>query len=77
MDEPFVAIGEEELGRPLGKTARCERCGKRHAIKNSDASKSWSPITNEWADGPPGLLQFYKCGKDLFLVGIHGREIKR
>lgn len=73
---PFVAIGEEEFGRPLGKTTKCSRCGKRHVIENSEAGRRWSSTTNEWTDGGPGLLQFYKCGEDLVLAGIRGREIK-
>ena len=76
MDEPFIAVGEEELGRPLGKTIKCSRCGKRHLVKNADSARTWSPITNEWTDGNTGMLQFYKCGDDLFLAGILGREIK-
>jgi len=73
---PFVAIGEEELGGPLGKTVRCERCGKRHAVENSNGGKRWSYATSGWIDVQAGLLQFYKCGEGLFLVGINGREIK-
>lgn len=64
---PFVAVGNSELGDPLelrvGETIPCPQgCGSRHAIE----------------DGKPnGVLQFYKCGLTTYLIGIHGRKVKK
>lgn len=30
VEEPFVAIGNEELGAPLGESVVCPNCGKEH-----------------------------------------------
>ena len=58
---PYIAIGAEELGDQLGKTIVCPHCGKKHRIK----------------DSKPPMLQFYKCGKHLYLAGIRNQSIIR
>lgn len=65
-DIPFVAIGNSELGDPLelrvGETIPCPHdCGSRHEILDAQ---------------PSGVLQFYKCGKTTYLIGIKGRKVK-
>lgn len=48
----------------------CPNCKKRHRVKNSieKLSSTFSCKTD--------LLQYVKCGKDTYLVGFKGREIK-
>ena len=62
---PFVAIGADELGEPLGPTLTCEECGAEHEVISQ-------PSTNG------GLsLQFMRCGTASYLIGINGQAIQR
>jgi len=66
----FMAVGNEELGKDLGKKVKCPKCKKLHAVKYGD----------EVVDGkrlPCKMLGYVKCGKDSYLVGINGKEITR
>ena len=65
----MFAIGQGEIDNspPLGKTIKCFMCKKRHKVgfakdKNGNETK---------------MLAFYKCGKDSYLCGINGKDIRR
>lgn len=62
MDEntPFVAIGNDELGAPLGDTVTCPFCGEEHAVISSDK----------------GSLQFFRHDGALYLCGIGGKAVR-
>lgn len=62
-DIPFVAIGDEELGEPLGAVTHCPHCHNEHPVTQSD----------------PPTLQFVKCPENdhSYLVGINGKAWKK
>ena len=72
---PFIAVGNDELGKDLGETIKCPRCGADHAVEQSGPSRAYKS-TGEVIDGPSGLLQFYRCGEASYLCGINGKAIK-
>jgi hypothetical protein len=62
----MLAVSQSELDKApvVGSRIRCRKCGKSHKIVNSTAN------------GQPGILQFYKCGRKLYLAGMFGKKIK-
>lgn len=62
---PFLAVGNSELGGPLGDIIICDECGQSHRVEHSEpkGEDSW------------GTLQFVKCGDSSFLCGIHNKRI--
>jgi hypothetical protein len=68
----MLAIGNDELGGPLGPSVECPHCGQQHAVEDSGPSTS-----SDGTSGPAGLLQFYRCPKvdKTFLCGIERRSI--
>jgi hypothetical protein len=75
MGVDMLAIGEGELGGPVERRVRCEECDDFFPVKDSEKSRKWNSETGEWEDGEAGLLQYYKCGCGVFLVGLGGRSI--
>ena len=71
-DLPFIAIGNNELGKPLGDTVTCGQCGKQHPVEYG--AKKLMP-DGTWQ--PSNLLATYKCGSESFLCGIDGKEIQK
>lgn len=70
----MLVVGNNELGGPLLDTIKCPRCGAEHAIENSLPGKIIHSDGRQEV-GPSGMLQFYRCGGDLYLAGIKGRSI--
>jgi hypothetical protein len=65
---PYLAVGNEELGGPLGETVVCPRCRKTHPVEyGADAQ----------IGQPTAPLAFYRCGDQVCLAGINGRRIHR
>lgn len=61
-DFPYLAVGNEELGAPVGETAPCPHCGKEYPVIDSE---------------PKGALQGVRCETGgLYLVGIDGKAWK-
>ncbi|MFM2134466.1 MAG: hypothetical protein RL156_1747 [Bacteroidota bacterium] len=75
MSEPFIAIGNDELGGALGDTITCPTCGGEHVIEQSGPSK-YLQSDGTWGVGPAGLMQFYKCGEDTYVAGIGGKRLR-
>lgn len=73
-DVPFIAVGNDELGPPLGDTFHCPRCNAPHQVEYGTSKKllpngTWSaPVESR-------LLGFYKCNGELYLAGIDGMEV--
>lgn len=69
MSTPFIAIGNDELGKPLkkGELIKCSKCKRHHAIECG--------IDKETKRETEALL-FYQCGKTSYLAGIDGRAIR-
>lgn len=57
---PFVAIGNNELGGPIGATTACPGCNEAHAVEES----------------VPAGLSFVLClkTKHRYLVGVDGKK---
>ena len=69
---PYFAIGNNELEKlkPVGETAKCPKCKKRHKV---EYGKKKMP------DGhyeETKMLGFVKCGEDSYLVSVNGKELK-
>jgi hypothetical protein len=58
---PFLAVGNDELGDPVGKTEICPGCKKKHRVRML---------------GGIGGLAVLQCGKKSYLVGIKGKKIR-
>ena len=71
----FLAIGNDELGDPVGESIDCPRCGKSHPIEYG-TSKTRQP-DGRWSKPKPSkLLGFYKCGDKLYVASLNGRKLK-
>lgn len=79
MSDPFVSIGQQDLGEPLSATVRCFHCGAAHPVESSGPGKRLAADGVTWEPTPPGLLQFYHCEQtnQSYLVGIGNRRIRR
>ena len=69
MSIPFLAVGNDELGDDLKYKAKCPNCGKFHPIKYGDEIVDGKPV-------PSKMLAFVNCGKESYLVGINGKELR-
>ena len=67
---PFLAIGNNELGPEVGKSARCPNCKKHHTVEYG------YKILPDGTKEPSRVLGFVKCGKKSFLVAINEKLIK-
>ena len=65
---PVVAIGNDELGGPIGATVACPLCGARHPVEYG---------TDTATGLPSRLLGFYRCGEASYLCAIEGKTIRR
>lgn len=63
----MLAVGNDDLGSPLGETIVCWRCGEQHAVTFAETVH---------ADGTrtPSDLAFMECGGRSWLCGVKGRE---
>lgn len=68
-DIPFLAIGNDELGKDIGTHAPCPKCKKKHKVEYGNR------ILENGDKVPSKTLGFVKCGKDSYLVAIEGLEI--
>ena len=64
---PFIAIGNDELGDPVGETAPCPRCSETHTVKYGET------VNKDGTRSPSKLLGFVKCGEDSYLVAVAGK----
>lgn len=71
---PMLAVRNSQLGEKLHDTIECPHCGVEHNIENSGPSTTID-IDGTVSQGPAGLLQFYKCGKETYLAGIEGKAL--
>lgn len=65
---PFLAVGSDELGDPLGETVDCRRCGATHPVEYGERrlpDGTWEPSRT---------LAFCRCAGVTYLVGINGRK---
>ena len=69
----MLAIGNDELGEPLGDHIRCPRCGEMHAVENGKERKL---VNGKWTEFESSLLQFYVCGDNAYLCGIGRQSLK-
>jgi len=65
----MLAIGNEELGDPLGSEIKCKRCGQMHPVEYGDE------VLPDGTKRKSDLLAFYRCGRNSYLCGINGREL--
>lgn len=70
MIDPFIAIGEEDLGDPVGERIQCPHCGKTHSIEYG------TRVNRDGTREPSKLLGVYVCGGKTYLCAINGRAIK-
>jgi len=65
---PFIAIGNDELGEPVGKYTICPKCKKKHLVKYGDEIIDGKKVKST-------LLGYVKCGKSSYAVAIKGMRI--
>lgn len=65
-----LAISYDEISamKPLGKTIKCWVCGQRHKVRLGQIRNA----QGEWEES--SKLAFFKCGKQVYLCGIDGKE---
>jgi hypothetical protein len=68
----MFAIGNEEIDAApvLGETVSCWICGKEHHISYGDI------VNKDGTKTPSKLIAFFKCGKQTYLAGIDGKELR-
>jgi hypothetical protein len=64
----MLSVGHEELGKPLGKTVLCWKCGKRHHVQYGET------VGADGVKVPSKTLAFFRCGSSAYLCGINGKE---
>ena len=64
---PFLAIGNDELGDPIGDTVTCPHCGETHAVVHAESIDGFGNVIGR------GSLAWYKCGDASYIAGIGGR----
>jgi len=70
----FLAIGNDELGDPVGELITCPHCGETHEIEYG--AKRTLQDDGTWSEPVPSrLLGFYQCGDDLYLASIDGKAL--
>jgi hypothetical protein len=68
MTIPFLAIGNEELGKKVGTKAKCPHCKKLHKVLYGKRKEG-----NKWVASK--MLGYVKCGKEAYIVAIDGKEM--
>jgi len=63
---PVLAIGNNELGEPIGDLITCPRCGAEHTVEYGTDTATGRPST---------LLGFYRCGDASYLCAVDGRRV--
>jgi hypothetical protein len=63
---PFLAIGNDELGEPLGDTVTCPHCGETHAVVHAESIDGFGNVIGR------GSVAWYKCGRTSYMAGIGG-----
>lgn len=66
-DTPWIAVGADELGEPVGATVACTGCGTAHPVEHGTDAATGRPST---------VLAFYRCGGAVYLAGVGGRAIR-
>ena len=66
---PYVAIGNDELGSPIGETVTCPHCAGMHPVKYGDQ------VLPDGRREPSRLLGFYDCGGKTWLCAVDGRSV--
>ena len=63
---PYFAIGNDELESkaPVGNTAHCPHCKKKHKVKYGTINGKESK-----------LMGFVSCRKNIYLVAVNGKEL--
>lgn len=69
MTDNYLAIGNDELGGPVGDTAICPHCGKPHPVEYGER------ILPDGTKEPTDMLGFVGCNGSNYLVAIKGRLI--
>lgn len=71
---PYLAIGNDELGSRVGKTALCPHCNKRRKVRYGRSRRILPDGRfGEWKES--GMLGFVNCGKESYIVAINGKII--
>jgi len=65
----MLAIGNDELKKPLGDTVKCKQCGESHNVEYGEE------VLKDGTKKPSKFLAFYKCGESSYLCGINGFSI--
>jgi hypothetical protein len=65
---PMLAVGNDELGGPVGEEIVCRICGGRHPVEYGEK------VLDDGTKVPSKLLAFFKCGGKAYLCGIDGRS---
>jgi hypothetical protein len=75
LSKPWIAVGNDELGRPLKETATCPNCGEKHEV---ESHKPMGKLLDARDPAPPAL-QFVKCpiNEESYLVGINSKELRQ
>lgn len=65
----MFAIGNDELGPPIGETVECPHCGGTHRVEYGEK------VLKDGTKEPSRLLGFYRCGGHAYLCAIGGMSI--
>ena len=63
----LLAIGNDELGDPLGDTVTCPECGADHAVIHAESIDADGNVIGR------GSLAYYRCGDASYIARIGGR----
>lgn len=67
---PYMTVGDNQLGEPLGTTIKCPTCGEQHRVEHGKKKDANGDFTREDTS-----LSFYRCGRHTYLCGVNGRVI--
>ena len=70
----MIAIGNNELGEPAGKTITCPLCKGEHPIEFGTSTRIDADGTRSAPE--VSTLGFYRCGDSSYLASINGMLLK-
>lgn len=68
---PYVAIGNDEMGGPIGAAVKCPHCGQQHPVEYGEK------VLPDGSRERSNALGFYRCGEKSYLCALYGRDVMK
>lgn len=72
--QPFMAVGNDELGGELGDAVRCPKCGESHPLEYG-TSRTYRPDGTMSDPVICKSMAFYRCDDKMYMAGVGGKYL--